>query len=41
MYDWVLSTPLEDFAQDAPRKEIAIARVAEYSTITAWQKSLL
>ena len=30
MYDWVLITPLEGFVEDAPRKEIAIAPIAEY-----------
>ena len=40
MYDGVLITLLEDFVQDVPRKETAIAPIAEYSTTTAWQSSL-
>ena len=28
MYDWVLNTSLEGFAQDAPREELATAPVA-------------
>ena len=37
MYDWVLNTPLEGFAQDAPREELAIALIVECLTTTAWQ----
>ena len=38
MYDWVLDTPLEDFVQDASRKELAIAPVVECLITTAWLK---
>ena len=37
MYDWVSNTPLEDFVQNAPRKELAIAPVKKGLTATAWQ----
>ena len=37
MYDWVSNTPLEDFVQNAPRKELAIAPVKKCLTATAWQ----
>ena len=37
MYDWVLNTPLEGFAQDAPRKELAIAPVEKCLTTTVSQ----
>ena len=29
MYDWVLNKPFEDFVQDIPREELAIALVVE------------
>ena len=37
MYDWVLSTALEGFVQDAPREERATAPVVECLTATAWK----
>ena len=37
MYDWVLNTLLGGFAQDAPRKGLAIAPVVECLTTTGWQ----
>ena len=37
MYDWVLNTPLESFAQDASREELVIAPAVECLTTTAWQ----
>ena len=37
MYDWVLDTPLEGFAQDALREELGIAPVVECLTTTGWQ----
>ena len=36
MYDWVLNKPLEGFARDAPREELAIASAAECLTKAAW-----
>ena len=38
MYEWILNTPLEDFVQDAPREELAVAPVVESLTTTTWQK---
>ena len=38
MYDWVLNTPLEGFAQDAPREELSIAPIVECLTTDAFQK---
>ena len=37
MYDWVLDTPFEGFAQDAPREELDAAPVVECLTATAWK----
>ena len=37
MYDWLLNTPLEGFAQDASREELAIAPVGEFLAKTGWQ----
>ena len=34
MYDWVLNTSLEGFAQDAPQEKLAIAPVVESLTTT-------
>ena len=38
MYGLVLDTPLEDFVQDASRKELAIAPVVQCLITTAWLK---
>ena len=40
MYGCVVIMLLKNFVQDAPRKEIVIAPIEEYSTTTALQNSL-
>ena len=36
MYEWVINKPLEGFARDAPREELAIASAVECLITAAW-----